>query len=54
MVFVFLCVDFKKCTIVRVVSLFYLGQNEDWNPGNCTSDSAENYSKEARGKRQGK
>ena len=37
------CVNLKKWTTSELQVKLYLGQNEDWSPGNTTSDSSEKF-----------
>lgn len=41
-------VDLKKMHNVRVVTEFYLGENEDCSPRDCNSESSENLLKRGR------
>ena len=43
-----LSVDFKKMHNVRVVTEFYLGENEDCSPTDSNSESSENLLKRGR------
>ena len=45
-------VDYKKCIMWDLRVKFYLGQNEDWNLGDSTSDSCEKLLQRGRGKGQ--
>ena len=44
-------VDFKKCTMWELRVKFYLGQNEDCNLGDSSSDSCEKLPQRGRGER---